>query len=30
MRLSIKNIAADSLKRFARKEKRDWLEDDIA
>ena len=30
MRRSIKTIAADSLKRFARKEKKDWLEDDPA
>jgi dynein heavy chain len=30
MRSSIKNIAADSLKRFAKKEKKDWLEDDPA
>ena len=30
MRLSIKTIAADSLKRFAKKEKKDWLEDDPA
>ena len=30
MRLSIKTIAADSLKRFAKKTKRDWLEDDPA
>ena len=30
MRLSIKTIAADSLKRFMVKEKRDWLEDDPA
>jgi len=30
MRLSIKTIAADSLKRFAVKEKQDWLEDDPA
>lgn len=30
MRLSIKTIAADSLKRFAKKDKKDWLEDDCA
>jgi len=30
MRSSIKNIAADSLKRFAKKEKKDWLQDDPA
>ena len=30
MRSSIKDIAADSLKRFAKKEKADWLEDDPA
>jgi len=30
MRLSIKTIAADSLRRFAVKEKKDWLEDDPA
>ncbi len=30
MRLSIKTIAADSLKRFMVKTKRDWLEDDPA
>lgn len=30
MRSSIKNIAADSLKRFAKKEKADWLQDDPA
>jgi dynein heavy chain len=30
MRRSIKTIAADSLKRFARKEKKDWLQDDPA
>ena len=30
MRLSIKTIAADSLKRFAKKTKKDWLEDDCA
>jgi dynein heavy chain len=30
MRLSIKTIAADSLKRFAKKAKKDWLEDDPA
>jgi len=30
MRLTIKVIAADSLKRFAKKEKKDWLEDDPA
>jgi hypothetical protein len=30
MRSSIKDIAADSLKRFAKKEKSDWLEDDPA
>lgn len=30
MRLSIKTIGADSLKRFAVKEKQDWLEDDPA
>lgn len=30
MRLSIKTIAADSLKRFAVKPKQDWLEDDPA
>ena len=30
MRLSVKTIAADSLKRFAKKDKKDWLEDDPA
>ena len=30
MRRSIKTIAADSLKRFAKKDKKDWLEDDPA
>lgn len=30
MRLTIKVIAADSLKRFAKKDKKDWLEDDPA
>jgi len=30
MRDSIRDIAADSLKRFQKKEKKDWLEDDPA
>ena len=30
MRLSIKTIASDSLKRFKKKEKADWLQDDPA
>jgi hypothetical protein len=30
MRRSIKTIAADSLKRFQKKEKKDWLQDDPA
>jgi hypothetical protein len=30
MRFTLKEIAADSLKRFAQKEKKDWLADDPA